>query len=288
MKARFLIPALILAATAAWAGPFDGLRRTPTEQVRHEIAILNLVNGLDLTADQRRALLGQAEKARELRGQCRNQEQALEAEAHSSFVALRAELLKGQPADPAVERRAQEANRSLDLAHEQCTLPMHALTEETRDLLTPGQLDIVEHYAPCLVPPKNLRDPSRVGQANDGSAIEQALERVRSMPPARRQVGEQVFVNRHLERYGRIKPMASPAELDAEKARVDGVLVRAFAMSDADFALNRARLGDEIARPFAPRQERTPLARVVSNIQRFLLDDATPDLLRSVNKANAR
>jgi len=41
------------------------------------------------------------------------------------------------------------------------------LEEEVEGILSSAQFSIVEDFKPCLILPKSLQDPLRVGQAND-------------------------------------------------------------------------------------------------------------------------
>jgi len=68
----------LAVAAAAWAAPFnETVTRSPQQQAHHEIAILNLLNGLDMDAQQQRALLAVAEKAKAIRDEFRAQDKAL-------------------------------------------------------------------------------------------------------------------------------------------------------------------------------------------------------------------
>ncbi|MEW6747655.1 MAG: hypothetical protein AB1486_33405 [Planctomycetota bacterium] len=51
-----------------------------------------------------------------------------------------------------------------------------------RSILTPAQIHVVEVFNPCLIPPKELRDPVRAGEANTETAeIEQHLRTLRRL-----------------------------------------------------------------------------------------------------------
>ena len=42
---------------------------------------------------------------------------------------------------------------------------MGKLEEKLTPVLTPEQIKVVENFLPCLIPPKELRDPVRAGKA---------------------------------------------------------------------------------------------------------------------------
>ncbi len=286
MQQRWILAATTFAlavAAAAWAAPFnETVSRSPQQQAHHEIAILNLLNGLDMDAKQQRALLTVAEKAKAAREDFRAQEAALQPATQSAYMALEKELLLGRPAAPPTEKAAQEARdreRQLELQYEQ---KMRGLVEEAKGVMSPGQLDIIRHYSICLIPPKDLRDPSRVGQANDGSHIEKALSRIHHAGPRVQAIAIAKYLDRHLEEFRKVFPQATDDEQRAERGRVRGLIERANRLSDADFALNRAEIADEIVRPFTEFKNALHPKNPWFNVEHLLLDDSAPDLLKKL------
>ncbi len=280
-RAFWALAAVLVAAVSAGASPFnETVKRSPMQQAHHEIAILNLVNGLEMDAKQQHALLDLAEKAKAMRAEYRQREAALASEATPAYRALEAQLLQGHPADSATEKRAQEVKnrqRELELQYDK---DLAALVENVKQMMSPGQLDIIKNYSSCLIPPKDLRDPSRVGQANDGSQIEHVMERIRKAPPAFQSAGIDKFLERHTEEIRRLYPDGNLEAEAAERARVRALFEKACRMNDADFALNRAQLADEIYKPYADFKAAHRAKNPWFNVEHFLLDDATPDLLQ--------
>lgn len=73
--------------------------------------------------------------------------------------------------------------------------------------LGPEQEDVLFAYKACLVPPRNLRDPVRAGQADDTTAAEKLLARLRAIPARRYAANEERILDATLrgieEREGR-------------------------------------------------------------------------------------
>jgi len=71
------------------------------------------------------------------------------------------------------------------------------------------------------VPPKNLKNPTRAGQANDSSHIERMLARSRTVPDAIYDQRIEKILDRHIANYEeRFGPMPSEDARKAEKERI--------------------------------------------------------------------
>ena len=111
-------------------------------------------------------------------------------------------------------------------------------------VLRQGQLEVLETYKPCLLPPKNLKDPVRVGQASDSTRMVRWLDRARRKPD--RQVERMVDRLIKVETT-HIGPM-DEAALERRRGLLRETVRRAAEMSDVEFALNQDDLADAIRR----------------------------------------
>ncbi|UCD74518.1 MAG: hypothetical protein JSV91_12110 [Phycisphaerales bacterium] len=111
-------------------------------------------------------------------------------------------------------------------------------------ILTPGQMEVIDIYKPCLIPPKNLKSPVRVGQAGDSSRMIHLLERARNVPQDRlADLAEQV-IEGETRHYGKL---ADDDRLRRKRLLVN-VARRARAMNDTEFELNKEDLATLIER----------------------------------------
>lgn len=119
-----------------------------------------------------------------------------------------------------------------------------ALERAVSGVLNAGQRRVVAEYKACLIPPRNLKDPVRVGQARDRTQYENWLATARKL----RGRALDRAVARALEREaGHAGPL--PAEERRKReALLRRVVREAAAMSDTDFELSR----EELARRVAP------------------------------------
>ena len=120
-----------------------------------------------------------------------------------------------------------------------------SLERSVEEVMNPGQRQVVGDYKACLIPPKNLKDPVRVGQASDRSHHERWLAR------ARKASGPRLIklVDGALEAEAKHLGELSPAEHQQRKALLLKTARQVAKMSDADFELNKAELAESIAPP---------------------------------------
>jgi hypothetical protein len=127
-------------------------------------------------------------------------------------------------------------------------------------VLRQGQRDVLRDYKPCLIPPKNLKDPVRVGQANDTDHLARWLERAREQG----EFGVSRMIDRLVE--GEIEHLGPLSDRErAERKRLLAQTVRrAEGMSDVEFALNR----DELAEAIQPRDRKIELVAEINGMRR--------------------
>lgn len=175
-------------------------------RLRGEINNWNLINGLHLTRDQ-----------------------------IDRIVALYAAAVPNGRAGQTSGQRATGVPRFL----------LTSLERSVEQVMNPGQRQVVAEYAACLIPPKNLKDPVRVGQASDRSHHERWLERARKTSGPRLVA----LVDRALHAEAKHLGDLSPAERQKRKALLLKTARQVAKMSDADFELNKAELAESIAPP---------------------------------------
>ena len=112
-------------------------------------------------------------------------------------------------------------------------------------MLRPAQREVLQEYQPCLIPPKNLKDPVRVGQARDDSHLARWLERARG----RDEAAVATMIDRLMEReVARLGPM-DESDQNARRQLLTNTVQLASAMTDVEFALNQPDLVDSIQPP---------------------------------------
>ncbi len=128
-----------------------------------------------------------------------------------------------------------------------------ALSKKVDGILTDAQKAVLSEFSCCLVPPKGMSDPVRVGQADVSDLAIEALEKARSAsekdwPTLKRRLLDGAERIEFLKR-----PDLSAADRAALRERVGAVYEKARTMSEMDFELGKADLARELKGP-APQQ----------------------------------
>lgn len=134
------------------------------------------------------------------------------------------------------------------------------LEKAVEQVLNPGQRQVLADYKACLIPPKNLKDPVRVGQASDHSMIEQWLTKARKLTGEPLNKAIDAALDKEAEHFGEL----NKAERQKRVVLLHQVVRQAAAMSDSEFEISKAELAERIApadRAKELRKELDELAR---------------------------
>lgn len=260
-------------------------------RLHEEISTLNLLNGLNLSREQMTQILNLARQAQVLRRQVTSGSREVTGslqEAESAFTALKAEIMKGA-ARGEIPARAQKINARLKELREknldQVTAGYEALTRKLTQVLTPEQLQVVETFKPCLIPPLDLRDPVRAGQAAPQGLVKR-LRQLREMPENAWQARREMIARNAVEKFHK-HPRLSEEEKAAEAARLLALMEKARRLPAVEFEMEKERLAEEIhpkerlkvqrAEARARFQEENSWKK--SRLSRFLLGDAVVSVL---------
>jgi len=290
------VAAAISAPTSAAQVNWDAALREMGYLFLH-ISNINVVNGLNLTADQARRLMQLARQVERVAPRPPSLRAALPpelAEARKAWLELRTLLLKGQPVPRALEERVNRGRaaeskvvratlrptpaaintncvschkapgpsrstpmspppgsgtkKMADLAHVEAIYGKRGiakfveLSEKVNDILTEPQKAILGSFACCLVPPQDLSDPVRAGQAEAGDKALELLRKVRACPDALWPLMRNGILARVEYLAAAVRPGATAARKAAAREGVAKALDRARACTDVEFALEKAAL----------------------------------------------
>jgi len=287
MKHMLIFP--LLLTFALWEHSISDLQIAPTAgdtpksaevtKLRQEISTLNLVNGLYLTEAQIKQLLPILYQARDLQKEYGEKLEEQSAECKAAFTTLRAELVANKGIAPETEKRAHRANEAEKALKEEYQTKMIALESQVKSILTDNQLCIIDDFKPCLIPPKNLRDPARVGQARgDASGAQAFLERTRHIPERRFEKMKDTFLEKYFDKLEREYGLMTDEEKEQERQRVLGIVERARNLSDVDFEMKKA----ELAKQLTPQSPEHRLRKYeLGKVGKFLLNTSLIPVLES-------
>lgn len=127
------------------------------------------------------------------------------------------------------------------------------LSKKVDAILTEAQKAVLSEFSCCLLPPKGMSDPVRVGQADVSDLALEALEKARAAPEKDWPVLKRILLD-GAERIESLKrPGLSVADTSELRERVGAVYEKARRMSAMDFELEKANLARELKGPPPPR-----------------------------------
>jgi len=269
-----IIISLVFGVIQGWA--LDG-EEGVIDQLKRDITLLNLLNGLNLTDGQTKELLKLAREADAIRNKLKEGNKAQLKEFEDALTRLK-EGLMGRDLRPSAdtERKAAILNHRLKAIRDEGMEELRVVEERVKGVLTPGQLSIVENFKPCLIPPKDLKNPSRAGQAFDPAPLEGLLIRVKEIPEERFHRNKERLVSEYINRIERQHGPMTEAEREAMVEEFMAVVEKARTITDEEFALNR----EELAARINPGDKRMEIFRKaeaerkgLGRAGRFLLDE---------------
>ena len=113
-------------------------------------------------------------------------------------------------------------------------------------ILTDNQTEVVGKFSCCLVPPKSLSDPVRVGQADVADWQIEMLEKIHKCPDAYWTKAK----NRTLDKIEKATLLKDPGmtekKLQKERERIGKIFEKARSLSDVDFEMEKENLAAQI------------------------------------------
>ncbi len=153
-------------------------------------------------------------------------------------------------------------------------------------MLSPGQRDVIQTFSCCLIPPENLSDPVRAGQAEVSERSLKLLRSVRQATPGAWAWMKPMVLSRIYVGQKAMKPAISDQELAQTQRHVAAVLEKARAMSEVDFEMEKANLCRELK--FAPspdaRSERTRRFMAAMLLLVPGMDDVYTEIIRRAGR----
>jgi len=285
-----------------FCGPLAMADKTPltvdyegrVQELEREIPSLYLLNGLCLSAkqyDQLAAILEKVAKSDEELGKRIEQlEQGDTKQEDRETAREAARLAKGEKTQPPPKKNMllKLGAKDLGALRKERSEQMAKHVDEVRDLLTPAQMEIMDSFSPCFIPPSDFRNPVRVGQAKNDSAFgEKVLARLRKVPkdqlPQAKEralefLAPYVMEKRHIKYSDKARDQVR-AEITKN---LDAALPKIRSLNDVDFELDKSNLAQQVA----PIDETTavnrpPRQETQQKIQAYVLNVGCLDVVRS-------
>ncbi|MBL7140789.1 MAG: hypothetical protein ISS74_07760 [Planctomycetes bacterium] len=157
--------------------------------------------------------------------------------------------------DPA-DRKAVFVAHSEGLLGKRGLVTVALLAGKVDGILTGAQKAGLAEFSCCIIPPKDMSDPSRIGQAESGEQTVEHLRQAREIPDALWPAVRRMILERAEALTVAVAPGADQDRKQAVRDRVGDVYDRARAAGDVDFEIDKHALAAELAdllRPETPQ-----------------------------------
>lgn len=234
-------------------------------ELRDDIMLLNLYNGMNFTEHQLGHLIAANKSLAKVRAAAPAPKK--DAAAIRDYVKLLQKTLgKVHEFKPmsmydlrdlqgAREKSGMPKDRFLAKPGKDAGAETLKVADGLRPHLWDAQKTVIIDFAPCLIPPANLKDPVRVGQANDTSAATRAIERLRSIPKERWAEEKPALLDRILAEAQQHNGDFPAKELPKKRAALERLVEKARSLKDVDFELGKEDLAEEFSKLLDRKEE---------------------------------
>ncbi|MBF0408889.1 MAG: hypothetical protein HQM10_16190 [Candidatus Riflebacteria bacterium] len=247
-------------------------------EIREEISLLNLLRGLYLSADQINQLSVLAGKAQEIRDSEQDEVQKNRELIISALSDLRNTLYLAPGSEEAAQKKAGKLEKVVKDIKGENMDSLAALEDQAAAILSDAQLSIVEDFKPCLIPPKDLKNPVRVGQAgNDGILIKTA-ELIFLTPENLWKTRGDKFLSKILQKIEEEAGEMTASGKEDLKTRLKKISEQIRSLNKVDFELQKSSLAKELL-IINPKKAMKHGHRKTGKILQFLLSDTACSVL---------
>jgi hypothetical protein len=207
------------------------------KRVRREINLHNLYNGLHLTVNQMERILTHARKARRLREECFGPDSSRAHDILNAYKKILAVVSRGERIPRPDEGMAVLMEFAEKRLAKKYFVGMAELEKAVWLVLTPAQQDVFKGYEPCLIPPKKLKDPVRVGQADTHENEKKILAQARRFSDEEFDAGCRRLLSVQIATLEKFLGKMDHRERNTELDRMVEVCRRARPLTEVEFAL---------------------------------------------------
>jgi hypothetical protein len=272
------------------------------------ISTLNLINGLNLSEKQLKTLLLINKKIKQEEESFFNKEfYKLKSDKETAFEQLY-NFLKDNPEleNKKLQQEAVKANLALkDYLQNRAKEIKDVLNrsaEKAAKVLSEEQLQVIDTFAPCIVPPDDLRDPVRAGQASQGNEkVVKILDRIRQLKDSRAlNVAAEKIADKIIDATNSHIYKMTLRETAERKTEIISLIKKVNTLNDTEWVLERDKIlkkllpdKDKLMNLYKSVEKRNPHAVSINGLNngriiKYLLqpDIAIPILESRLGKRN--
>ncbi len=244
-------------------------------ELRREISLHNLVNGLYLSHEQMTQMLGVLRKVEGIREEYQSKAISQARGMEEILKEINEIVARNEEIDEELVREFHGAKKRMEDLKEELYRAVIPYQDEMKGILNENQIALIGEFKPCVIPPRDTYNSARVGQASGDTRMgEKLLTRIRQMEENAYQMRKPLFIKRHIDRAERYVGVLSNEERAEEERRVSDILERVRELSDVDFEAQKGNLVQELKGPYENTMQGLHRKRKgdLDKLGRFLLD----------------
>ena len=245
------VAVLVLTALlprVSYAEPwFDVIKQSNIDHLKDDVTLLNLVHGLLLDESQLQELILCAQRAQQDYDHFQKSTYPIQNDYSQKLQVLKDQLLQHQTIPEELEKSVTLLEKEYK-SHKQIFLQkMQTHEADIRRILNAAQLLTIEDFQPCTIPPKDLSQPMRAGQAiSNLKGLETILDTARRLSQNAYENYIDTFLDNMLSEIELHLGRMTPAEKQQEHQRLKDITDQARLLTDADFLVQRDQLAQQM------------------------------------------
>lgn len=215
--------------------------------LHEEISLLNLLRGLYLSEDQITQIYEIAVEANNTVKSAASPILKDKDVIIANFADLRNKLFQAPGQETQSQQKAQLISDRLKEAQEKTLEHLGKLEGRVSQVMTSAQLEIIEGFVPCLIPPKDLKNPVRVGQAGAAEGpLARMTELIYATPEDVWSERKMILLGKAVQKIEEKSGKLSDSMRSDLLNRLDATAKKIRATAPVDFALRKGELADEL------------------------------------------
>lgn len=271
MEKRKRVFALIVVFLIGFSSVLLG--RAPSEEMRQEIIVLNLVNGLDLTPNQMEAVLKFARESDELRQRFQSVLLQNRSQMEQALSEIQTYLKANEEIPLSTKQEYHRLANEIKQARLEMDEGIRRRAEQVRNILKPHQVYQLQQFVPCIIPPQG---ELRIGQAENHKGLARQMERIRSLPHRVYERQRARIVSRTLKAMKLHAPRSVEINEEEMRAHIQRVFDDVRSLEETEFEVQKEELAKRLLAPLKKPEYRDSLMR---KIESFLLSAEVVPLL---------
>ena len=216
-----LISFFCLSDLKSVAVQYDSFVDSQILETRKDIITLRLVNNLHLNNNQMKQYLQTLKKLKTIERTERDKNLAeIYSKQNIILQRYKNELARNNTYISSYEKVAKDLDEKIKVTIINSNKKLQVLENELKVMLTDNQEMIISSYIPCLVPPEDIKDPTRIGQAESNDDLKAGLTEIRKVPWPVYMVFREIWINKYFEFYNSHLKEMNGKEKSLEKQRL--------------------------------------------------------------------